>query len=148
MKIKCNDRRFAYRFVGKDAEELARVTVENIRKTLRAGEFIEQRQNFVEITSNHALLYQVQECMVKSVPLEANGFYILHLLSCTYVFEGYHSEQCVEEIWDLAKEYPDIFADGNGSSITFNTESGDEEYLHGSAMECIKKVLGDEYEWR
>ena len=84
----------------------------------------------------------------KSVPFEANGFYMLHLLSCTYVFKGYHSEQCVQEIWDLAKEYPGIFADAKGSSITLRTDSGDEEYLHGSAMECIKKVLGDEYEWR
>lgn len=32
MKIKCNDRRFVYKFTGKDAEELARVTVENIKK--------------------------------------------------------------------------------------------------------------------
>ena len=54
----------------------------------------------------------------------------------------------VYEIWDLAKEYPGIFADAKGSSITFNTENCDEEYLHGSVMECIKKVLGDEYEWR
>lgn len=33
MKIKSNDRRFVYRFVGKDAEKFARVTVENLRKT-------------------------------------------------------------------------------------------------------------------
>lgn len=149
MKIKCIDRRFAYRFVGKDAEELAKVTVENIRrKSLRIGESVEQRQDIVEIASSSALLYQVQECVCKNVPFEANGFYVLRLLSCTYVFNGYHSDQCVHEIWDLAKEYPGIFADAKGSSITLSTESGDEEYLHGSAMECIKKVLGDEYEWR
>ena len=148
MKIKCNDRRFVYRFVGKDAEEFAKATADNIRKTLRAGEFVEQRQNVVEIKSNNALLYQVQECVCKNVPFEANGFYVLHLLSCAYVFKGYHSEQCVYEIWDLAKEYPGIFADAKGSSITLSTESGDEEYLHNSAMECIKTVLGDEYDWR
>lgn len=149
MKIKCNDRRFVYKFTGKDAEELAKATVENIRrKSLRVGESVEQRRATVEITSNHALLYQVQECMIKSVPFEANGFYTLHLLSCTYVFNGYHSDQCVHEIWDLAKEYPGIFADAKGSAITLSTERGDEEYLHNSAMECIKKVLGDEYEWR
>lgn len=33
MKIKCNDRMFAYSFVGKDAEEFAKVTVENLRET-------------------------------------------------------------------------------------------------------------------
>lgn len=149
MKIKCNDRRFVYKFVGKDAEEFAKVTVENIRrKSLRIGESVEQRQDIVEIASSSALLYQVQECVCKNVPFEANGFYMLRLLSCTYVFKGYHSDQCVHEIWDLAKEYPGIFADAKGSSITLSTESGDEEYLHDSAMECIKKVLGDEYEWR
>lgn len=148
MKIKCNDRRFVYRFVGKDAEKFAKVTAENLRKMLRGGEFVEQRKDVVEIKSNHALLYQVQECVRKTVPFEANGLYILRLLSCTYVFKGYHSEQCVHEIWDLAKEYPGIFADAKGGSIILSTDSGDEEYLHNSAMECIKKVLGDEYEWR
>ena len=34
MKIKCNDRRFAYRFVGKDAEELARVTVRESKENI------------------------------------------------------------------------------------------------------------------
>ena len=149
MKIKCNDRRFVYKFTGKDAEEFAKVTVDNIkRKSLRVGESVEQRQNAVEIASSSALLYQVQECVCKNVPFEANGFYMLRLLSCTYVFNGYHSDQCVHEIWDLAKEYPGIFADAKGSSITLSTESGDEEYLYNSAMECIKTVLGDEYEWR
>lgn len=149
MKIKCNDRRFVYRFVGKDAEEFAKVTVDNIRrKSLRIGESVEQRQNIVEIASSNALLYQVQECVCKNVPFEANGFYVLRLLSCTYAFDGYHSDQCVQEIWDIAKEYPDIFVDAKGSSITFNTEIGDDDYLHSSVMECIKKVLGDEYEWR
>lgn len=149
MKIKCNDRRFVYKFNGKDAEEFARVTVDNIRrKSLRSGEFVEQRQDIIEISSSNALLYQVQERVCKNVPFEANGFYVIHLLSCTYVFKGYHSDECVREIWDLVKEYPGIFADAKGSSITFNTENGDEEYLHSSVMECIKKVLGDEYEWR
>lgn len=110
MKIKCNDRRFVYKFTGKDAEEFAKVTVENIkRKSLRIGESVEQRQNVVEIISNHSILYKVQECVCKNVPFEANGFYMLCLLSCTYVFKGYHSEQCVQEIWDLVKEYPGIF---------------------------------------
>lgn len=149
MKIKCNDRRFVYQFTGKDAEEFAKVTVENIkRKSLRIGESVEQRQNVVEIISNHALLYQVQECVCKNVPLEANGFYMLRLLSCTYVFEGYHSEQCAQEIWDLVKEYPGIFVDGRGSSITLSTENGDEEALHESIYDSIREVLGDEYEWR
>lgn len=44
MKIKCNDRQFAYRFVGKDAEELARITVDNLRKTSpKFGEDVKQR---------------------------------------------------------------------------------------------------------
>ena len=149
MKIKCTDRRFVYRFVGKDAEKFAKVTADNISKaSLRTGELVEQNGRLVEITSNRALLYQVQECVCKNVPFEANGLYVLHHLSCTYVFKGYHSDECVYEIWDLAKEYPGIFADAKGSSITFNTENGDEEYLHSSVMECIKKVLGDEYEGR
>ena len=42
MKIKCNDRRFVYRFVGKDAEEFAKVTADNIRKTsTKIGERVE-----------------------------------------------------------------------------------------------------------
>lgn len=41
MKIKCNDRRFVYKFVGKDAEEFAKTTADNIRKTLKAGESVE-----------------------------------------------------------------------------------------------------------
>lgn len=85
---------------------------------------------------------------VKTCPFEANGFYVLHRLSCTYVFKGYHSEQCAQEIWDLVKEYPGIFVDGKGSSITLNTENGDEEALHGSIYDSIREVLGDEYEWR
>lgn len=81
------------------------------------------------------------------MPFEANGFYMLHLLSCTYVFKGYHSEQCVHEIWDLSKEYPGIFVDAKGSSITLSTENGDEEALHESIYDSIREVLGDEYEW-
>ena len=89
----------------------------------------------------------MQRCVIKNVPVEANGFYILHLLSCAYVFKGYHSEECVKEIWDSLEEYSGIFADAKGSSITLSTKNGDEEHLHSSTMECIKKVLGDEYEW-
>ena len=64
--------------------------------------------------------------MRENVPVGANGFYVLHRLSCTYVFKGYHSDECVYEIWDLAKEYPGIFADAKGNSITLSTENGDE----------------------
>lgn len=148
MKIKCNDRRFVYKFVGKDAEKFAKATAENIRETLRAGEFVEQRQDVVEIKSNNALLYQVQECVCKTVPFEANGFYMLHLLSCTYVFKGYHSEQCAREIWGLVQAYPSISANVTGSSITLSTENGNEEALHESIYDSIREVLGDEYEWR
>lgn len=149
MKIKCNDRRFAYRFVGKDAKEFARVTVENLRKTSpKFGEDVKQRGEFVEIVSNDYLLYQVQERVRENVPVGANGFYVLHRLSCTYVFKGYHSEQCAQEIWDLVKEYPGIFVDGKGSSITLSTENGDEDALHKSFYDSIREVLGDEYEWR
>lgn len=50
MKIKCNDRRFVYRFVGKDAEEFARVTVENLRESSpKFGEDVKQSGEFVEI---------------------------------------------------------------------------------------------------
>lgn len=149
MKIKCNDRRFVYKFTGKDAEELAKATVENIRrKSLRVGESVEQSRATVEITSNHALLYQVQECMVKSVPFEANGFYTLHLLSCTYVFNGYHSEQCAKEVAELANKHPGVFADSNNSTVRVSVNNGDEDTLHESIYESIRVVLGDEYEWR
>lgn len=149
MKIKCNDRRFVYKFTGKDAEEFAKVTFENIkRKSLRIGESVEQRQNVVEIISNHALLYQVQECVCKNVPFEANGFYVLHLLSCNYVFKGYHSEQCAKEVAELANKNQGVFADANNSVIRVSVNNGDEDALHESIYESIRVVLGDEYEWR
>ena len=99
MKLKCTDQRFVYRFVGKDAEKFAKVTADNISKaSLRTGELVEQNGKLVEITSNRALLYQVQERVCKNVPFEANGFYVLHRLSCMYVFRGYHSDECVRNM--------------------------------------------------
>lgn len=80
-------------------------------------------------------------------PLRLMGF-MCYIVFRACMFLGGIILMSVYEIWDLAKEYPGIFADAKGSSITFNTENCDEEYLHGSVMECIKKVLGDEYEWR
>lgn len=149
MKIKCNDRRFAYRFVGKDAEELARVTVENLRKTSpKFGEDVKQSGEFVEIVSNDYLLYQVQERVRENVPVEANGFYVLNLLSCNYVFKGYHSEPCAKEVAELASKHQGVFADSNNSTVRVSVNNGNEESLHDSICESIRVVLGDEYEWR
>lgn len=149
MKIKCNDRRFAYRFVGKDAEEFARVTVENLRKTSpKFGEDVKQSGEFVEIVSNDYLLYQVQERVRENVPVGANGFYVLHLLSCNYVFKGYHSEQCAKEVAELANKNPGVFADAKNSVVRMSVDNGSEEALHEAAYESIRVVLGDEYEWR
>lgn len=149
MKIKCNDRRFAYRFVGKDAEEFARVTVENLRETSpKFGEDVKQRGELVEIVSNDYLLHQVQERVRENVPVEANGFYVLHLLSCNYVFKGYRSEQCAKEVAELANKHKGVFADANNSVVRVSVNNGDEEALHDSIYESIRVVLGDEYEWR
>lgn len=149
MKIKCNDRRFVYKFVGKDAEELARVTVENLRKTSpKFGEDVKQRGEFVEIVSNDYLLYQVQERVRENVPVEANGFYVLHLISCNYVFKGYHSEHCAKEVAELANKHHGVFVDTNNSTVRVSVNNGDEDTLHESIYESIRVVLGDEYEWR
>lgn len=148
MKINCTDRRFVYRFIGKDAEELARVTVENLRKTSpKFGEDVKQSGEFVEIASNDYLLYQVQERVRENVPAGANGFYALHLLSCNYVFEGYHSEQCAKEVAELTNKHQGVFADDNNSTIRVSVNNGDEKLLHESNYESIRAVLGDEYEW-
>ena len=98
--------------------------------------------------SNDYLLYQVQERVRENVPVEANGFYVLHLLSSNYVFEGYHSEQCAKEVAELANEHHGVFADTNNSTVRVSVNNGDEDTLHESIYESIRVVLGDEYEWR
>lgn len=85
---------------------------------------------------------------VKNVPFEANGFYMLSLLSCTYVFKGYHSEQCAKEVAELANKHHGVFADTNNSTVRVSVNNGDEDTLHESIYESIRVVLGDEYEWR
>lgn len=148
MKIKCTDRRFVYRFVGKDAEEFARVTVENLRKTShKFCEDVKQSGEFVEIASNDYLLDQVQERVRENVPVGANGLYVLHLLSCNYVFEGYHSKQCAKEVAELNNKHHGVFSDANNSTLRVSVNNGDEKLLHESNYESIRVVLGDEYEW-
>ena len=98
--------------------------------------------------SNDYLLYQVQERVRENVPVEANGFYELHLLSCNYVFKGYHFEQCAKEVAELANNHKGVFADANNSVVGVSVNNGDEEALHESIYESIHVVLGDEYEWR
>ena len=96
--------------------------------------------------SNDYLLHQVQERVRENVPVEANGFYVLHLLSCNYVFKGYHSEQCAKEVAELANNHQGVFADTNNSTVRVSVNNGDEETLHDSIYESIRVVLGDEYE--
>ena len=98
--------------------------------------------------SNDYLLYRVQERVRENVPVGANGFYVLHLLSCNYVFKGYHSEQCAEEVAELANKHHGVFADANNSIVRVSVNNGDEAALHDSIYESIRVVLGDEYEWR
>lgn len=96
--------------------------------------------------SNDYLLYQVQERVRENVPVEANWFYALHLLSCNYVFKGYH-EQCAKEVAELANKNQGVFADASNSTVRVSVNNGDEEVLHESIYDSIREVLGDEYEW-
>lgn len=106
------------------------------------------RFGFFGYRDNDYLLYQVQERVCENVPVGANGFYVLHLLSCNYVFKGYHSEQCAKEVAELSNKHPGVFADANNSTVRVSVNNGDEEALHDSICESIREVLGDEYEWR
>lgn len=134
--------------LGKTRRNSQKVTAENIRKTSpKFGEDVKQSGEFVEIASNDYLLYQVQECVRKNVPVGANGFYVLHLLSCNYIFEGYHSEQCAKEVAELTNKHQGVFADANDSTLRVSVNNGDEKLLHESNYESIRAVLGDEYEW-
>lgn len=98
--------------------------------------------------SNDYLLYQVQERVRENVPVGANRFYVLHLLSSNYVFKGYHSEQCAKEAAELANKHHGVFADASNSTVRVSVNNGDEEALHESIYDSIREVLGDEYEWR